>query len=73
MLICCFLERKRFSADISAKLGSSFSLVPFVIVVVSALLTFYIYFSNLSFYYSFCLLVPFGTPFLFFIFVDSNE
>ncbi|KAG6654211.1 hypothetical protein I3843_05G118900 [Carya illinoinensis] len=33
VLICCFLERKRFSADISAKLGSSFSLVPFVIVV----------------------------------------
>uniref|UniRef100_A0A2N9J2X9 S-acyltransferase n=1 Tax=Fagus sylvatica TaxID=28930 RepID=A0A2N9J2X9_FAGSY len=33
VLICCFVERKRFSADISAKLGSSFSLVPFVIVV----------------------------------------
>lgn len=34
MLICCFLERKHFSVDISAKLGSSFSLVPFIIVVV---------------------------------------
>ncbi|KAJ4711413.1 S-acyltransferase [Melia azedarach] len=33
VLICCFLERKRFSLDISSKLGSSFSLVPFVIVV----------------------------------------
>ncbi|KAJ6982629.1 protein S-acyltransferase 22 [Populus alba x Populus x berolinensis] len=33
VLICCFLERKRFAADISAKLGSSFSLAPFVIVV----------------------------------------
>ncbi|KAK4598641.1 hypothetical protein RGQ29_015914 [Quercus rubra] len=33
VLICCFLERKRFSADISTKLGSSFSLVPFIIVV----------------------------------------
>ncbi|KAJ8774537.1 hypothetical protein K2173_016983 [Erythroxylum novogranatense] len=33
VLICCFLERKRFAADISSKLGSSFSLVPFVIVV----------------------------------------
>lgn len=37
VLICCFLERKRFSADISTKLGSSFSLVPFIIVVVSVL------------------------------------
>ncbi|KAI4328496.1 hypothetical protein L6164_020847 [Bauhinia variegata] len=33
VLICCFLERKRFSVDISSKLGSSFSLAPFVIVV----------------------------------------
>lgn len=33
VLICCFVERKRFSVDISLKLGSSFSLVPFVIVV----------------------------------------
>ncbi|XP_050237157.1 probable protein S-acyltransferase 22 [Mercurialis annua] len=33
VLICCFVERKRFSADVSTKLGSSFSLVPFVIVV----------------------------------------
>uniref|UniRef100_A0A2P2LSS9 S-acyltransferase n=3 Tax=Rhizophora mucronata TaxID=61149 RepID=A0A2P2LSS9_RHIMU len=33
VLICCFLKRKHFSLDISSKLGSSFSLVPFVIVV----------------------------------------
>nr|GMD13536.1 probable protein S-acyltransferase 22 [Ipomoea batatas] len=33
VLICCFIEKKRFSADISSKLGSSFSMVPFVIVV----------------------------------------
>ncbi|XP_022727423.1 probable protein S-acyltransferase 22 [Durio zibethinus] len=33
VLICCFTERKQFSMDISSKLGSSFSLVPFVIVV----------------------------------------
>lgn len=35
VLICCFVERKHFAMDISSKLGSSFSLVPFVIVVVS--------------------------------------
>ncbi|ONK60046.1 uncharacterized protein A4U43_C08F13630 [Asparagus officinalis] len=35
VLILCFLERKRFSVEISAKLGSSFSLVPFIIVVAS--------------------------------------
>lgn len=33
VLICCFLERKRFSVDITSKLGSSFSLAPFIIVV----------------------------------------
>ncbi|KAL9421167.1 hypothetical protein AB3S75_038684 [Citrus x aurantiifolia] len=33
VLISCFLERKRYSVDISSKLGSSFSLVPFIIVV----------------------------------------
>ncbi|GAU46017.1 hypothetical protein TSUD_95920 [Trifolium subterraneum] len=33
VLICCFLERKQFSTEISSKLGSSFSLAPFVIVV----------------------------------------
>ncbi|XP_010532679.1 PREDICTED: probable protein S-acyltransferase 22 [Tarenaya hassleriana] len=33
VLVLCFLQRKRFSADISLKLGSSFSLIPFVIVV----------------------------------------
>ncbi|XP_059655782.1 probable protein S-acyltransferase 22 [Cornus florida] len=33
VLICCFLEHKRFSVDIASKLGSSFSVVPFVIVV----------------------------------------
>ncbi|KAJ6987606.1 protein S-acyltransferase 22 [Populus alba x Populus x berolinensis] len=35
VLICCFLERRRFSIDISVKLGSSFSLAPFVIVVLA--------------------------------------
>ncbi|KAM7251802.1 hypothetical protein ACFE04_023685 [Oxalis oulophora] len=34
VLVCCSIERKRFAADISVKLGSSFSLVPFIIVVV---------------------------------------
>ncbi|KAI3730736.1 hypothetical protein L1987_61912 [Smallanthus sonchifolius] len=33
VLICCFLDHKRFSVDIATKLGSSFSLVPYVIVV----------------------------------------
>ncbi|MCH88166.1 putative protein S-acyltransferase 22-like, partial [Trifolium medium] len=33
VLICCFLKRKEFSVDVSSKLGSSFSLVPFIIVV----------------------------------------
>ncbi|XP_062111363.1 probable protein S-acyltransferase 22 [Humulus lupulus] len=33
VLICCFLERQRFSMEISTKLGSSFSMAPFVIVV----------------------------------------
>ncbi|KAI7750094.1 hypothetical protein M8C21_007015 [Ambrosia artemisiifolia] len=33
VLICCFLDHKRFSLDIETKLGSSFSLVPYVIVV----------------------------------------
>ncbi|XP_061368023.1 probable protein S-acyltransferase 22 [Gastrolobium bilobum] len=33
VLIRCFLERKQFPVDITSKLGSSFSLVPFVIVV----------------------------------------
>ncbi|KAK7309819.1 hypothetical protein RJT34_06870 [Clitoria ternatea] len=33
VLICCFIEKKKFSIDISSKLGSSFSLAPFVIVV----------------------------------------
>ncbi|WJX50904.1 putative protein S-acyltransferase 22 [Trifolium repens] len=33
VLICCFLERKQFSVEISSKLGSSFSMAPFVIVV----------------------------------------
>ncbi|CAD5185096.1 unnamed protein product [Musa acuminata subsp. malaccensis] len=35
VLIFCFLERKHFSAEIISKLGSSFSLVPFVVVVAS--------------------------------------
>jgi len=38
VLICCFVKRKQFSVDISSKLGTSFSMVPFVIVVVSILL-----------------------------------
>ncbi|KAK6921974.1 Palmitoyltransferase, DHHC domain [Dillenia turbinata] len=33
VLICCFLERKQFTVDITTKLGSSFTIVPFVIVV----------------------------------------
>ncbi|KAF4368217.1 hypothetical protein F8388_022850 [Cannabis sativa] len=33
VLICCFLERKQFSVEIATKLGSSFSMAPFVIVV----------------------------------------
>ncbi|XP_057948002.1 probable protein S-acyltransferase 22 [Malania oleifera] len=33
VIICCLLERKRFDVEITSKLGSSFSLVPFVIVV----------------------------------------
>ncbi|KAL5100164.1 hypothetical protein RYX36_004491 [Vicia faba] len=33
VLVCCFMKRKEFSVDVSSKLGSSFSLVPFVIVV----------------------------------------
>ncbi|XP_077223941.1 DHHC-type zinc finger family protein isoform X2 [Tasmannia lanceolata] len=33
VLIRCFLERKRFAVEIISKLGSSFSLVPFVVVV----------------------------------------
>lgn len=35
VMICCFLERKRFSVEIISKLGSSFSMVPFVVVVAS--------------------------------------
>ncbi|ERN06512.1 probable protein S-acyltransferase 22 [Amborella trichopoda] len=38
VLICCFLERKRFLVEIISKLGSSFSLVPFVVVVASCTL-----------------------------------
>ncbi|KAM1722463.1 hypothetical protein ACFX11_021176 [Malus domestica] len=33
VLICCIIKRKQFSVDISSKLGSSFTLVPFIIVV----------------------------------------
>ncbi|XP_057448173.1 probable protein S-acyltransferase 22 isoform X3 [Lotus japonicus] len=33
VLICCFIKRKQFSVDVSSKLGSSFTLAPFVIVV----------------------------------------
>lgn len=35
VLILCFLKRKQFATDISSKLGSSFTVVPFIIVVVS--------------------------------------
>ncbi|CAL5085384.1 unnamed protein product [Urochloa decumbens] len=35
VLVLCFVERKEFSTQIVSKLGSSFSLVPFVIVVAS--------------------------------------
>lgn len=34
MLVFCFVERKEFSIQIVSKLGSSFSVVPYVIVVV---------------------------------------
>ncbi|GMH26171.1 hypothetical protein Nepgr_028014 [Nepenthes gracilis] len=34
VLVCCFLDQKRFTVDIISKLGSSFSMVPFVLVVV---------------------------------------
>ncbi|KAK9675964.1 hypothetical protein RND81_11G044700 [Saponaria officinalis] len=33
VLVCSFIERKRFNVEIISKLGSSFSMVPFVIVV----------------------------------------
>ncbi|CAI9775218.1 unnamed protein product [Fraxinus pennsylvanica] len=33
VLVRCFLERKKYSVDIISKLGSSFTVVPFVIVV----------------------------------------
>jgi len=58
VLICCFVEKKKFSVDISSKLGSSFSLVPFVIVVVSILLTFVVHIMwllcTLNIYSLFC-------------------
>ncbi|XP_020105013.1 probable protein S-acyltransferase 22 [Ananas comosus] len=38
VLILCFLKRKEYSAEIVSKLGSSFSLLPFVIVVASCTL-----------------------------------
>ncbi|WOL12636.1 putative protein S-acyltransferase 22 [Canna indica] len=38
VLILCFLDRKRFSAEIVSKLGSSFSLAPFVVVVATCTL-----------------------------------
>ncbi|KAG8366401.1 hypothetical protein BUALT_Bualt17G0075800 [Buddleja alternifolia] len=33
VLVLCFLEKKKFATDISSKLGSSFTVAPFVIVV----------------------------------------
>ncbi|KAI3953813.1 hypothetical protein MKW98_017637 [Papaver atlanticum] len=35
VMICAFIERKRFTREITTKLGSSFSLTPFSIVVAS--------------------------------------
>ncbi|PKA53664.1 putative S-acyltransferase [Apostasia shenzhenica] len=35
VLILCFLERGRYSQEIASKLGSSFSLAPFIVVVAS--------------------------------------
>ncbi|MCL7031877.1 hypothetical protein MKW94_029987 [Papaver nudicaule] len=35
VMICAFIERKQFTREIATKLGSSFSLTPFVIVVAS--------------------------------------
>lgn len=46
VLIMCFLKKKQFATDISSKLGSSFTVVPFVIVVVS---TFNPLFTSVSF------------------------
>ncbi|XAR55904.1 Protein S-acyltransferase [Bertholletia excelsa] len=34
VMISCFVERKRFSVDIATKLGSSFTMAPFAVVVV---------------------------------------
>jgi hypothetical protein len=42
VLVLCFVERKDFSVQIVSKLGSSFSLVPFVIVVVWTVIFFQI-------------------------------
>ncbi|KAL5722988.1 putative protein S-acyltransferase 22 [Ranunculus cassubicifolius] len=35
VMICCFLDRKHVSLEITTKLGSSFSFIPFVVVVAS--------------------------------------
>ncbi|OVA08826.1 zinc finger protein [Macleaya cordata] len=35
VMICAFVERERFTLEISSKLGSSFSLAPFIVVVAS--------------------------------------
>ncbi|MCL7044644.1 hypothetical protein MKW94_026963 [Papaver nudicaule] len=35
VMICCFLERRQFSEEITSKLGSSFSFLPFIAVVAS--------------------------------------
>ncbi|KAK9116622.1 hypothetical protein Sjap_015569 [Stephania japonica] len=35
VMICCFVDRKHFSVEITSKLGSSFSFAPFVVVVAS--------------------------------------
>lgn len=38
MLVLCFVERKEFSMQIVSKLGSSFSIAPFIIVVVCSII-----------------------------------
>lgn len=46
MLVLCFVERKEFCLQIVSKLGSSFSVVPFVIVVVCTVILLLSYLLN---------------------------
>jgi hypothetical protein len=46
VLVLCFVERKEFSMQIVSKLGSSFSVVPFVIVVVCTVILLLSYLLN---------------------------